>query len=199
MGSPPMRDLPVSRYGAHFADHLQWCVRSQDRPELQQHPVVGALLALYVSKFRVYMALPSHAHFVGAPIALKLMADLEELGGWVFKRGHRQWSEQQNDQVTGLFRNMGFNETRAKELRDTIAARSGGRPPSRRRVAIEAMELKLKNPSLSWGKVAREVCDCGRAHDECCEANLMTRLKELRKLLRKHEHPLGRVKPTDSA
>lgn len=196
--SPGIAKGPVFRdaHAAGYAARLEWCLRHRGRPEIRSHPVVAALLDLYVSRLSAYIDLPFFAR-IWEPIGQKLMADLQELGAWVFNRRTMPWNAEDRDQVTGIFRAVGFTDESALETGKSLYSRSGGRPSTRRPRVIAALELKLSQPPLRWDKITREVCDCGRRkeeHDVFCTENLMAGLKKLRKLLRQYDHPLGSVK-----
>jgi hypothetical protein len=179
-----------------FSTTLERCLRWRKRDELDRHPVVSALLDIYISRLQMYVTLT----FLGkiSPGGLQLGVELQELQGWTFRIGHRQWTDQERSDVQGaLQKGLGFDEEFATDTTRKVAAMGGGRPPSRRPIAIKAFELKLSKPSISWAKVTAQVCDCGKEkHGEYCQANILTRLKELRKLLRRYNHTLGAVKLT---
>lgn len=173
-----------------FASHLKWCLR--DRPKLKDHPVVAALLDLYVVRLRVYVALPFFVRTFEA-LGQKLQSDLKELGGWSFTKRGVKFTDRDDDELGNLLVNIGYSYQSAKTKSRKITALSGGRPPSRRQSVIAGMELRLQNPSLTWWDVTERVCPCGKQkHDSFCQDNLITGQKELRRLLRKYDHPLGK-------
>jgi hypothetical protein len=191
---PSDASIPQDGLGAH----LEWCLRHKNRPELAQHPVVAALLDLYIVRLKAIVAWPPKVRALAVLLAPRPeLDDLLELGSWVLRKGPRHWPDEERDQLISVFERTGFSNQGAKMQTRGITSRSGGRPASRRPVAIAALELKLRKPSLSWIEVTRELCNCGREkaeHDDYCKAKLLTRFKELRKLLRKHHHRFGTIK-----
>jgi hypothetical protein len=199
------RGIAASTANDPLAGHLEVCLRG--RPALKKHPVVATLLDLYVSRLKMLIALPIFVRLFD-PGIVQLYSELEELGSWLFKKRHRAWKREERDEGEAVLKNPLLHafhfhpvqcsswtpEEFGKELTEVIIARgSGGRPPSRRPVAIAALELKLTKPSLSWAEVTRAVCDCGKSrqeHDGDCKAKVDARLKELRVLLRKYKKVL---------
>jgi hypothetical protein len=172
-----------------FAAHLEWCLR--DRPKLKDHPVVAALLKLYVCRLKIYVALPFFVRTF-EPRGLELQSQLEELGGWTFRKRHLKWTDECDDKIGNAFVNIGYSYQAAKAISRKIAAASGrGRPALRRPIVIAGMELKRCNPSLTWTEVTGRVCDCGKKqHDGSCKDNLIAGCKKLRRLFRKYGHHL---------
>jgi hypothetical protein len=61
-----------------------------------------------------------------------------------------------------------------------------GRPATKRRIAVRAMEMKLEDPKRwTWPKITAALCECGQnRHDISCQDNLRREILHVRKLLR---------------
>jgi hypothetical protein len=57
-----------------------------------------------------------------------------------------------------------------------------GRRVARPQVAVRALQMK-NDIGRSLPEITRELCDCGRSHDEYCEANIQHSLRALERLL----------------
>jgi hypothetical protein len=68
-----------------------------------------------------------------------------------------------------------------------------GRPATKRHLAVVALDMWLTNPSFSWARVTREVCNCGeQKHGRACQERLRQQVNDLRSALRR----LGIEEPT---
>lgn len=68
-----------------------------------------------------------------------------------------------------------------------------GRRATKRHLGLIALDMWLTNPNLSWPRVVRQVCNCGKqTHGPACQEQLRQQVNDLRAALR----ALGITEPT---
>lgn len=90
----------------------------------------------------------------------------------------------------------GWSSSTALKWADVGRRRQRGRPVTLRPVAVQAAELRLADPSLSWPKVARQVCantDC--PHGRQCYERIRREVIALQALLKRHGSALVIARP----
>lgn len=71
-------------------------------------------------------------------------------------------------------------------LRAMRPAKQRGRPMNQRPQAVAALEVKLKEPTLSWREVAERCCGCSERSHRQCGPKLSKQVRLLVSLLRRH-------------
>jgi hypothetical protein len=173
-----------------YSEHLEWCLRQMDQPELKKHPVVNRLMNLYIERLQAYCGMPLVMRM--APIARALESEMQELGGWAFRQRHLPWTDEDDDHVGTAFDNLRFSYKDAKKAaRQVHDLNAKIRPHSNRAIAIRAKELKDADSSLNWADVTERVCECQHRHTKSCTESLKVAVSDLNKLLSKYQE----VKP----
>jgi hypothetical protein len=73
-----------------------------------------------------------------------------------------------------------------KFLLRAIGRTRGGRPATKIRVAVQAKEMRLADPTRwTWQKITAALCDCGEDHGIKCRDNIRREVLHLEKILRK--------------
>jgi hypothetical protein len=73
-----------------------------------------------------------------------------------------------------------------KYLRRYLARPWNGRPATKVKFAIQAMELRLLDPDKwSWSKIVEKLCDCGKVHTDACGDNLRRDRMQVEQTLRR--------------
>ena len=125
----------------------------------------------------------------------RLMPELVELSTWIAGKPPRV----PDDELRQVLNRWGTSAVQAGfDFADvnvqiskyqTLNRKAPGRPPTRRRLAVEALEMKLANPRLSWTALARKLCPSGREHNFQWRESLRQEVMALKKVLRKYEIP----------
>lgn len=85
------------------------------------------------------------------------------------------------------YRDAGFSDEQALENLEAAQVRSKGRSATKRHVAIPALDMWLTNRRLSWPRVFRRVCPCGKdTHDAACLEQIRQQVNDLRSFMRKN-------------
>ena len=77
-----------------------------------------------------------------------------------------------------------------KKIVDRVAKPRKGAPASKRNMPVQAFDLRLKNPTLSWARLTERICTCGKKkheHDPRCMQRIRQSVINLRKTLRKYD------------
>lgn len=170
--------------------HLESCLRLQSLPGLEKHPVVNRLMNLYVERLKAYCAIPLFVREcnAGGPKPLELLSELQELGGWVFRKKFLPWTDKDENEVANIFIDRAYSFEEAKEgVRQARALNATIRAHPRREMAIRAKEMKDADSSLTWADVTERVCDCQHQHTESCTDQLKSAVSELNNLLKKYQ------------
>ena len=132
-------------------------------------------------------------------------AELANLGKWVDvpPRSETERLERNTASIDALDQ-AGVSLPNIVELAKAWGVRNAGRPATTRTVAVDALELKLRNPKKSWPLVTREVCNCGQPqHDRNCQERLRQQINDLRACLKKYgivePHPKVALPPKPKA
>jgi hypothetical protein len=71
-------------------------------------------------------------------------------------------------------------------FRRHLARPWNGRPATKVKFAIQAMELRLLDPDKwTWSKVVEKLCDCGKVHTDPCGDNLRRDIVQVEQTLRR--------------
>jgi hypothetical protein len=92
---------------------------------------------------------------------------IEASSSWIRQEGMQ-------DSVRHLFKRIGRRPRR-------------GRPITRRDLAIQALEVKLADRTITWSAVAGQLCRCGKpAHDKKCAEAIRRDVCRLNEILRQY-------------
>jgi hypothetical protein len=80
----------------------------------------------------------------------------------------------------------GHTPLEALEYLQNAQRKLRGRPPTKRHLAVVALDMWLTNPKLSWAQVTRKICQCGSStHGDSCQEQLRQQVNDLRATLKK--------------
>lgn len=120
---------------------------------------------------------------------IELMNQEREIHSWFRGDGNEAMANVRmvREEVVRTLMAAGKTSVVASAVAKVAVPYKGGRPPSKRRLAVEALEMKMRNPLFSWDRIAGVICTCGSAtHGHACGERLRQEARLLNKLLRKH-------------
>jgi hypothetical protein len=144
-------------------------------------PVYTAIRTAFIQVFAEYYSLLRRAEGPVSPDRLaRLDKEWTQLAGLLFNRSN-VWAARDWRKPPIL-----------KFLLRAIGRTPGGRPVTRRHIAVQAKEMRLADPKRwTWPKLRDELCDCGKSeHDIRCQDNLRREVAHLEKLLSKFGHTI---------
>ncbi len=119
----------------------------------------------------------------------ELVASFEEwveITGWIHPQD-ALLSDARKLEIATLMRESGFAAEDALAVVRKAGYFSRGRPATHRSMTIQATEMKMLNPELTWKEITKRLCTCRKgAHDSDCERTLCRDVTRLRTVLRKH-------------
>lgn len=127
----------------------------------------------------------------------QLSKEIKELFGWVApvpKKGH---DEESLNFVAKVLMEQGDTVSNVISLANKMKRGCPGPPIKKRRIAIEAYELRLQNKKKwTWSKLTKEFCTCGaQLHDYKCQERLRREVGHLKRLLQKYQIALPQTPP----
>jgi len=103
---------------------------------------------------------------------------MAELASWIANASPETATSARDDFRQYL--SAGLTPEQSFALSQERPKKKRGRPVSKRRVAVDALEMRLQNPKLSWTRVAIKVCSCGAPkHDSQCGQRIRIQTIEL--------------------
>lgn len=117
--------------------------------------------------------------------------ELGEILSWLFDESHRRRTPDAVNEDCWKFLNAGYSPTVAMAHARAVNTRRRGRPVQKRRLAVDALELRLAGPTWSWWKIADKLCKCGK-HPHCiadsdCWQAIRQQVRVLKKFLKEYE------------
>ncbi len=98
--------------------------------------------------------------------------EIQEISSWLFSQP--KFTEADITVFVRSWIEAGMNPVQAVKAVEESTKRHRGHPVTRRSTAVQALDLKLANPRLSWAKVADRLCNCGlrerhKHNSPCCQ------------------------------
>jgi hypothetical protein len=129
------------------------------------------------------------------PAELGQLADIDAISSWLAPPGS---STQTNVNWARVFRDAGHSDHDIVGMvsgsQKEVKRKKSGRPPSTRWLAVQAKEMRLLDPKLSWSKLTKKLCPCGQLqHSDNCKQAIRQGVLALERTLKKLEievHPV---------
>ena len=165
-------------------------------PMDSRHPVLHALSKACLRKFAEGLELLENAT---RNVAVPSKSDFPEIGAKIIQT-FREWNElldwiypatsalslEKGMSIANLMDESGFPSEEIDTIVKRIGRRPPGRPATKRRIAVQAKEMRLTDSKRwKWQEITRALCDCGKEHTIRCQDNLRREVLHLEKTLQK--------------
>ena len=163
-------------------------------PDPLKQPISYQLTAAYLSRVNIALAYARHLRTGGRlaqdQVYSKLPYELDELESWL-KTGKTTLKKipKEHEEAFGNFLvSIGYSYTETKKMLDTIRRQLTGRgAPNKHPETLKMLDARMYR-SLSYSRLASEMCDCGaKTHTGHCADRIRKRIKELEELLDRYQ------------
>jgi hypothetical protein len=184
VSDPEQREALLRAFADHLRPHLE-AVRRRI-PEGKTHPVQSALFGAYVALLDDYIATSEKILTGSHPIdqtavenSKALQLQIKKIAEWIALHG-----EFRDYEAGDFLVETGYSYTRATEILDRAKKSRAGAPHSAAKRTIDALEMKISAPSLTWSALADKTCDCGASkHTKHCAERVRKNVASLKNLL----------------
>ena len=166
-----------------------------------RHPIKSELVAAFVPRVVRLLLLPqvlagvaSASHELPSELrstswteaaeqlkCAELVSQIVELDSWLHEAGIDEFGC--GNWLTG----QGYTFEQASASMKRARRYETGRRPTKRQIAVRALEAKRLDESRTWRTLAEEFCGCGKlAHGDLCLDSLRHSVRELKAVLKKY-------------
>jgi hypothetical protein len=146
----------------------------------QRFEMMGSLLSSLKGK------LPVEEAKIKAAQCVRVANEINELCGLIYPPRDPLSLDEAFNFAQGI-RALGLNQDQINEAFAMARKKRKGRPATMRSRSIQALEMKLNDPTKSWMFLAMRLCPCNQPeHNTQCRENLRQGVIALKRLLRKY-------------
>jgi hypothetical protein len=183
---PDRKEVLLRAFAEHLRPHLEDVrKRLPDKTHPVQRALVGAYVALldnYIAKGEEILKGPHGIEQKDMETCKAAQHEIEKLKGWIFPQ--RKFRD--SDAGEFLVR-TGLSYLRTTEILAGARKSGVGAPHSAAKRTIDAFEMKISDPSLTWSALADKTCDCGALkHRKSCAEKVRKNVANLEKLLARY-------------
>jgi hypothetical protein len=181
---------------ASLGEQYRAAMRSRFPPD-PQHPVRTALREAYIDRGAQLFDFVSSEEIIDGvgqvhphwQEYIRLVDEANELAGWASDPISAEQAERLDSVMGDALQQLGHSYSEVRKLLETTSTAPRGRPVTKRRTAVEALELRLADQAKwSWARLAREFCGCGSSlHSHKCQEAIRKEVGHLQSLLKKYQ------------